>query len=143
MANFTFGWAVPGEDHIIDCIDDGTGLTWVCKETEAQVKARYPLAVRVNLKDFFDAQRLASITQPVEITEERFRDMLEVLFPEHWHHSEVYECFQMVEHERDDITGTYVRISKRFFWFNDRAGMPPLDIYKKVQASDAYKKAPV
>jgi len=65
----------------------------------------------------------------VEISKEHFWDMLEVLPPMNWKREEKREMFQISEMLYGTITGTYVRIDKRYFEANR-----PLtkDLYKLV-----------
>lgn len=79
-------YAVPGEPGIIDAIDRNTGLTTVYGETEAQIRERYPQAVRMKWDDWKGAAGARQNT-PIRwesTTEQQYRRMLEVLPPALW-----------------------------------------------------------
>ena len=76
-------YAEPGAGHIIDGIDAETGLTLINAETEAQVKERYPNAVRMEI-DVFLAAKAEKQNAPVEWIEttlEKYDEMLGCLPP--------------------------------------------------------------
>jgi len=83
---FTEVYAVPGKQNIIDNINPVTGLTQCYGETEAELQARYPGAVRMLWEDW---QRDASARQHTPIvwepsTAEQYHDMLNILPPAMW-----------------------------------------------------------
>lgn len=141
------GYAVPGSTSLIDCIHPVSGLSLWAKETFEQIKLRYPGAVRVNIEEFAAQADTQAITQPVEITEETFWDMLEVLPPKNWNRGGTFESFQMIEHETGNITGTYCRIgrhddpARRYFTWKDVNRKPAAELQARLLASDAYKAA--
>lgn len=79
----TEGYARPDSNHLIDVINPDTGLTVYCKESEEQVKVRYPQAYRVGIADFLQsvATKQDSPTQWEEVTEDDYHEMLNVLPP--------------------------------------------------------------
>ena len=84
--NFTELYAIPGANSIIDGIDPITGLTCINGNTEAEMLAREPKAVRMT----WDAwQTAASARQQTPITwdgctAEHYDEMLNVLPPIDW-----------------------------------------------------------
>ena len=73
LGDLTEAYAVPGAGTIIDVIIPDTGLTWINKSTEEQIKAEYPGAVRVNFAAWC-AEKAARQDSPVRwdpITEEQ------------------------------------------------------------------------
>lgn len=74
----------PNAKHLIDTIDDATGLTTICKETFAQVRERFPDAQVVDVDQWCEEkqrEQLAPITWQ-DTSEETYWEMLEVLPPE-------------------------------------------------------------
>lgn len=51
MSDCTDCYAIPGSENIIDVIRPDNGLTWCFGNTEEQVKAREPHAVRMSVAD--------------------------------------------------------------------------------------------
>lgn len=73
----------PTAKHLIDTIDDATGLTTICKETLGQVRERYPDAILVDVDEWCaekQREQLAPITW-AETDEETYWEMLECLPP--------------------------------------------------------------
>jgi len=76
----------PNAHHLIDTIEDATGLTTICNETLEQVRQRYPDAIVVDVDEWCaekQRQQLAPIEWQ-ETDEETYMEMLEVLPPERW-----------------------------------------------------------
>jgi len=64
----------------------------------------------------FERIRAEYLAEPmVEITEERFHDMLEVLPPKGWTKSDGIERFCMIEHMIDDVTDQFAHRNGRYF----------------------------
>jgi len=82
----TEGFAVPGEDSIIDMRDPVTGLSGVYGETLEQIRARYPGAEVVNVTAWLAAkaerQHAPVVWRPC--SKKRYHDMLNVLPPAFW-----------------------------------------------------------
>jgi len=78
-------YAVPGEDHIIDCIHPIYDLTVYGAKTLEQIRAEkgYALAERMTIEEFC-RQKAARQDSPITwepITEERYWEIFEVLPP--------------------------------------------------------------
>lgn len=84
--DWTECYAVPGERGIIDAINPLTGLTYVLRATEEEVKARHPGAVRTTWDQWRGEQASKQQTPIVwePTTEERYYEMLGVLPPIEW-----------------------------------------------------------
>lgn len=83
MTDCVEGFAVPGQDSIIDCINPNTSRSWINGQTLEQIRLRYPGAEIVNIEEFCKAQGARQNT-PIEWTEttrERYWEMLNVLPP--------------------------------------------------------------
>ena len=78
-------YAVPGADHIIDCINPITGLTVYYSKTLEDIQAEkgYALAERMTIEAFCrqKAERQHGPITWAEITEEKYYEMFEVLPP--------------------------------------------------------------
>ena len=72
---------------------------------------------------------------PVEITEERWNEMLGILPPVGWKHGEPdSESFKISELTAGRITAIFVRIGKRYFEMSDRISMPHAECVTHVRA---------
>lgn len=91
------GFAVPGEDSMIDFINPATGRSAINGETLEQVRERYPKAEAVNIEQFCraKAERQDSPIEWQETTRERYEDMLNVLPPADYNRS--YTAFLVGE----------------------------------------------
>lgn len=79
-------WSIPGKNSIIDAIVRETGLTCYGKETDAEVLARYPDAIRQSWADWRTAA-IASQQTPIVwtlTTRAKYCEMLGVLPPAMW-----------------------------------------------------------
>lgn len=135
-----------GKVEILDQVVDG--LCVYSKEPLETAKVRmatcgYTLEV-VDSKTAWERQSTSYITEPVEITAERFDELLNVLPPEHWHSAANFESFQLMEKTINDVTMTCVRIGRgdwaRYFSFEDVMGQLPFKLEDKVLKSEAWKK---
>ena len=135
-----------GKVEILDQVVDG--LCVYSKEPLEAAKVRmatcgYTLEV-VDGQTAWERQSASYITEPVEITAERFEDLLEVLPPQHWHSAANFESFQLMEKTINDVTLTCVRIGRgdwaRYFSFEDEMGCRPWLLEDKVMKSEAWKK---
>jgi hypothetical protein len=80
---FTELYAVPGADSMIDGINPQTGRTFIQHETEAEIVARYPGAVRMTW-DAYQAAKIARQQTPITwapTTQAHYDEMLNVLPP--------------------------------------------------------------
>src|SRR4051812_18624849 len=79
-------FAVPGEGHIVDCVNPLTDRSCINGETLEEVRLRYPNAIRVTWEEW-RAGQMERQNRPVSwsrVTEEQYREMLEVLPPVDW-----------------------------------------------------------
>jgi len=109
----------PGSTHIIDTINSDTGLSSICGESLEQVRQRCPKA---EIWDFEQAcEQIQSITYattitaPVEVTEERWWEMLNVLPPMRWRGGGDTESFMICEATTLDLHSIFCRIGDRYF----------------------------
>lgn len=126
----------PASLTVIDLIMPN-GLTQYGRQTEEQIRVRYPDALRLGFDDAILAKENALIDAPVEISEERFVEALEVLPPNQWRTIGDEESFKMCEHLSGAVTRIYARLGKRFFSFNDRFNLPHEQVIAKCKASMA------
>jgi hypothetical protein len=102
-------------------------------ETLEQVRIRYPEAQLDTLDEFVAFKEAELQTEPKEVTEDKFVEMLEVLYPNHWVRRSGSESFQMSEHLSGNITEIYCRVGTKYFAFSGRAGMKHDDIVAKCR----------
>lgn len=82
------------------------------------------------------------ITEPVEVSAERFDEMLNVLPPRFWVRGGYWESFQLMERTCGNVTLTLVRrrqdAKDRYFEFEERMGVPASYLQEKVIKSAAW-----
>jgi len=124
-------------DYIaIDIIKDGKGV--YSGKSFYELKKEYPDLIESDHKDFLEHAYKMLITEPVEINEERYIDMLECLPPCKWNRGEYTESFFMSEAKCYDIHSHFVRIGKRFFEFDDKRSLKHDEKIQKVFNSAAF-----
>ena len=74
-------------------------------------------------------------SDPVEITEERWYEMLGVLPPVAWRHDASGESFKISERTAGSITAIFVRVGSRFFEFSDTITLPHQECTARVRAA--------
>lgn len=104
-------------------------------ETLEQITKRYPDASIGESGEIAATSESMMKTEPVEITEEQFHEMLEVLPPEDMQRDVHGSSFKVCEYISGRITSIYVAMGKRYFAFNDLASLPHLAIMEKVKKS--------
>jgi Protein of unknown function (DUF1419) len=135
MTTFTFSdktpvFHVPGKPGIIDTCINGIGM--YSGETLEQIQARYPGAVIGELGQVAEESEEHFKSAPVEITEERYWEMLEILPPVSWVHGAAStESFKMSERMYGDITAIFCKIGNRYFEMSDNIRMPHAEIVKR------------
>lgn len=80
------------------------------------------------------------ISGVVEITEERFHEMLNILPPMGWKTDRDGESFKMCEYTAGRITAIYVRIGERYATFSDHASTPHRECCRR--AHEYFAKTP-
>ncbi len=108
--------AVP---HAIDYIHPKTGRSMFNNEDLAAIQKRYPGAVIMSYDEYETKRENALITSTHEISEERFRYMLEVLPPVSWVSGGGSESFKLSERTSGNITAICCRIKDKFFEFQN------------------------
>ena len=64
-------------------------------------------------------------SEPVEITRDRFHEMLNILPPVAWNYNDPsFESFKMSERTTGSITAIFVRIHDRYFAFSNTCTLP-------------------
>lgn len=127
---------VPGSVSIIDYMIDGK--TDFNKETLEDATKRYPGAIEVSLEDAYveieKAAKIKYITDPIEIDEDRYMEMLEILPPMNW----IGGTFMLCEFSFGNYTEIFCKIGKRYFEFSDSASLKEAEIIEKVMISSAF-----
>lgn len=76
-------------------------------------------------------------TQPVQVTEERYWEMLEVLPPLDMHTSNLGTTFKMIERYSGNITDIFAQIGDIYWNFRDRDSMRHEEIIEKIRGAKA------
>lgn len=129
---------VPGKSSIVDVAvscADGIMRGGYSKKSIDELMLEYPELI-VDELDAVSARIDESfITCPIEISENQFYEMMEVLPPKHWRNHGISESFQMIEHTRGNITAILCRIENRYFEMQNQAGMSHEDILRCIAVS--------
>jgi uncharacterized protein DUF1419 len=72
-------------------------------------------------------------SEPVEITEERWDEMLGVLPPVGWKNDGAHESFKISERTAGSITAIFVRIGDRYFELSDTITLPHRECVERVR----------
>ncbi|MEQ1696164.1 MAG: hypothetical protein ABL901_10045 [Hyphomicrobiaceae bacterium] len=99
-----------------------------------------PDLVVLPIDDAWQRHEDAAKSPPVEITEERWHEMLNVLPPVAWHRTSDGESFKISERTTGLITAIFVQLNGRFFEFSDSIRTPHQECCKRVFESEAYNK---
>lgn len=132
--------AIVSRFNLIDFIGID-GKTEICRETLEQVKARHPDAELVNVDEWIRRKEIALCTEPVEITPERFDEMLNVLPPQRWVTGNDCESFEMCEHTSGRVTTVFVRNGQKYFEFQAVAGQSLAAHMRKLREQSPAVKA--
>ena len=108
----------PGQLHCHDFVIDGK--TSVYKIPVDEYLKDHPECILLSNDEFkIELEKLENDTllgDWVEITKDRYYEMLEVLPPEKWQNG----CFRMCEYMTSNITNHFIQINQRFFEANRR-----------------------
>lgn len=124
----------PKDNSIVDtCSDETPPRSHWTGETLAEIRKRYPDAVYM---EFDKASKIMDEKHrlPVmEITKERWWEMLEVLPPQGWKQTGEGESFKMIEHWSGSITDIYVRIHDhdRYFVLRDNFTLAHSEVIRR------------
>lgn len=106
----------------IDFINPTTGKSAINGETLEQVRVRYPEAEIIEVYEFIDKKEKTLCSDPVEITEEKYIEMLEVLPPDNWIRKNGESSFELCEHLSGRVTSIYCVVEGKYFSFSGIAG---------------------
>lgn len=129
---------VLGQPRVVDVVVDGgdgveRGL--YSSATRAELQAKYP-GLEVCTRDEYREQATAAARKPpVEIDQEEFDRLLNVLPPQGWTNRGGSESFKLSEYYTLDVTTICARIGDRYFQMRDRAGLRHEDIVAAVAAA--------
>ena len=112
---------VPGRPGIIDLavLRDGEQVGGYSGETLPQIALRYPGVQLGELGPVSAASDESWKSPPVEITADRYMEMLEVLPPVAWKSSRDAETFKLSERTSGNITAIFCRLGERYFEMQD------------------------
>ena len=112
-------------------------------ETERDALARLaeygPNLIVLPLAEAWQRHEDAAKTEPTEITEAHWHEMLNVLPPVAWTRDSNGESFKMSERTTGAITAIYVALNGRHFTFSDDIRMPHKECCARVFHSPAYR----
>ncbi len=127
--NYKLVFYQEGDLTIIDTCDNKTAKSNFLKEDINQIRLRYPKAVIVPFEWAIEqineaAKEKFRLLIPIEITKERYSEMLECLPPVQWTRSDDGESFKMAERTFGDITACFVKKNDKFFEMMGRVSTP-------------------
>lgn len=100
-------------------------------ETLEEIGRRYANPRLTTFDEFTEAHDAAYRSEPKEITEDRFYEMLNVLPPLGYAHSNGAESFKMCEMLSGAMTDVFARVGNRFWSFVDKRSIPHDEIIRK------------
>jgi len=121
---------VPGRVGIIDNCINGRGQ--YSGKTLEETREEYPGVLLGESETIYTEWENSFKSPPVEVTEARFLEMLEVLPPVSWVHGAANtESFKISERLFGDITAIFCKIGNRYFEMSDNIRMPHAEIVKR------------
>jgi len=78
-------------------------------------------------------------TEPFEIPEAKWHEMLGVLPPVGWRNTACGESFKLSERTAGNVTSIFVRINERYFTFSDDIQTPHDECCRRVAQSRAWR----
>jgi hypothetical protein len=103
------------------------GLSLYGSKTLEQLTEQYGEVVIIDTESAYRQHCDSYKKAPVEINEERFMDMLEILPPAKWVRHVEEESFHVCERIAGNIVSIFVRIGKRYFEMQDEIGLSHAD----------------
>lgn len=103
------------------------GLSLYGGKTREQLTEQYGEIVIINTEEAYRLHCESFKRPPVEITEERFMEMLEILPPGKWVRYSEEESFHVTERISGNIVSIFVRIGDRFFEMQDEVTLSHAD----------------
>lgn len=133
--NKTLVICIPGSTNAEDeaVLINGEYVGKYSNKTLAQFQEQNPEYIVKDWVEFCSERDEKMKTEPVEITEEKFWDALEVLPPEDWARFGRTESFKMCEYFCGMITAVYARIGDKYYTFHDVATIQHDEIIAKIQ----------
>ena len=123
---------VPGKPGIIDVVHPVSKRGGYSGETLEEMRLRYPGAEIADWDTVLQASDDMFRSAPIEITEARFMEMLEVLPPVGWTQRNGCESFKLSERTSGNITAIFARVGNRYFEMSDSIAMPHDKIIEAV-----------
>ena len=126
---------IPGKPGVIDFAKDVDGelLSLYGGKTLSELASEYPGVAIGKLGDVSAQSEAMFRTNPVEITEDRWMEMLEVLPPVSWKRGANAETFKLSERTYGAITAIFCRIGDRYFELSDDIHRPHDAIVAQVR----------
>jgi hypothetical protein len=130
--------------HVVYCIRKHTFIDFAEDRPAAETALkRYTPEYGPNLvvlvrDDAMACHEAAFRSGVVEITADKWDDMLGVLPPMAWRNDGLGESFKLSEYLTGGITSIFVALDGRYFLFNDNATLPHAEACARVRASEAF-----
>jgi len=140
---------VPGDLSIIDTVNPETQRSDIYGHTLEQIQERHPGAIIGDLAEWAKRHEESFLTEPVEIDEKKFDEMLNVLPPKRWvtegdvawirrgnisrrrTSGDYRSSFEMIEHQSGRVTSFFITIGDRYFTYDGIAGTPHAEKVKR------------
>lgn len=81
------------------------------------------------------------ITEPKEVTQNRYEGMLDILPPSRWYRGHFMEYFHMSERLSGDLVTWFVRLGRQYWEFDDSCRLTDAQISEKMKAHISKEKA--
>lgn len=104
-------------------------------KTLEEMKVEHPLIEVGEYVDVLAIDEAMRKTEPVEISEDRYIEMRDVLPSEDWRRDQAGSSFKMSEYLSGRITSIYVAMGNRYFSFNDVFTLHHGEIMAKVKVA--------
>ena len=101
-------------------------------QTKEDLLAEDPDLQFLEWSEFSEKVDRNTVTEPQEITQERFFEALTCLPPLNWYFTTSFECFHMSEFLVSHYTATYARTADKFFMWTDTAYATTNQIKEKL-----------
>lgn len=129
---------VPGSRCIIDTIKRDSDRSSICNESLEQVQASHPGAEVWEMEDACHSIHTLTyadcLSAPVEVTEARWDEMLNVLPPMNWRNDHGTESFMICEAQTLDLHSIFCRLGDRYFEMTNRRGLNHAEIVEICKA---------
>lgn len=138
---------MPDADTVVFCTRTNRIIEFVERFGEAStalssLSPEYgPDLIVLPLADAYKRYENGFKASPVEVSAERYWDMLEILPPDGFVGTGHEESFKLSERTAGNITAIFARVGDRYFELADSVFMKHADIIAAVRNSEAFRRA--